>query len=309
MRPPIAESVGTPTLGLLIVVLLVGAALGLGFMRDREATSESGSATTLALIQEASVLRVGFANEAPYAFQDTASGELSGEAPAIAREVARGLGIARVEGVLTEFGALIPGLQAGRFDVIAAGMYITPPRCGRIAFSRPTYCVDEAFVVRAGNPAALHSYEDVAEHADATLAVVAGTVEQGVAKTLGVPVERLRVFPDAPTALEAVRSGRVTAFAGTELTALDLLGKADDAGLELARPFTGPVVDGAIARGCGAFGFRQDDAALRSAFEDRLDLLLGSERHLELVEPFGFGPDLLPGEIRAAELCRVGGGE
>ena len=32
----------------------------------------------------------------------------------------------QVDGVLTEFGSLIPGLQAGRFDIIAAGMFVTP---------------------------------------------------------------------------------------------------------------------------------------------------------------------------------------
>ena len=35
------------------------------------------------------------------------------------------MGINQVEGVLTEFGSLIPGLQARRFDIIAAGMYVT----------------------------------------------------------------------------------------------------------------------------------------------------------------------------------------
>jgi Bacterial extracellular solute-binding proteins, family 3 len=37
-------------------------------------------------------------------------------------------------GVLTKFGALIPGLRAGRFDMIAATMYITPPYRKQVQF-------------------------------------------------------------------------------------------------------------------------------------------------------------------------------
>ena len=47
------------------------------------------------------------------------------------------LGVKKVDAVLTEWGALIPGLKAGRFDVIAAGMYITPERCKQVAFADP----------------------------------------------------------------------------------------------------------------------------------------------------------------------------
>ena len=32
-------------------------------------------------------------------------------------------------------GFVIPGLNAGRFDLIAAGLFITPERCEQVAFS------------------------------------------------------------------------------------------------------------------------------------------------------------------------------
>jgi polar amino acid transport system substrate-binding protein len=121
---------------------------------------------TLERIRREGVVRVGFANEAPFAFIDTSSGRLTGEAPEIARVVFSRLGVGEIEGVLTEFASLIPGLKAGRFDVIAAGMYVTPERCREVAFSQPTYAVGEAFLVAAGNPLQLHGYEDVRDRAD-----------------------------------------------------------------------------------------------------------------------------------------------
>jgi polar amino acid transport system substrate-binding protein len=245
---------------------------------------------------------VGFANEPPYAYLDTESGRLTGEAPEVARHVFGRLGASEVEGVLTEFGSLIPGLEAGRFDVIAAGMYVTPERAQEIHFSEPTYCIGEAFIVATGNPSGLHGYEDVAGHPSARLGVVAGTVERGYARSTGVPDERVVVLPDAPSALDAVRAGRIDAYAGTSLTVQHLLDRAEDPGLERAAPFADPIIDGRTARGCGAFGIRRRDSELLEAVNGALAAFLGTPEHLALVRPFGFTEAELPGEVRTADL-------
>lgn len=264
------------------------------------------AATTLERAKRAGKIRVGYANEPPYAYRDSASGKLTGEAPEIARMVLAGMGIAEIEGVLTEFGALIPGLKARRFDIIAAGMYVLPERCREIAFSNPTYSVGEAFVVATGNPKKLHSYADVAKHADATLGVVAGSVERQYARQSGIPDARVVVFPDAPSALEGVAAGRVDAYAGTSLTINDLLKRAASASarVQRAEPFTDPVIEGKSVRGYGAFGFRKEDADLVAAFNDGLSPLIGSERHLDLMRAFGFSAAELPGQVTAETLCR-----
>jgi polar amino acid transport system substrate-binding protein len=262
----------------------------------------SAGGDTLERAKKSGKLRVGYANEAPFAYLDPASGELTGEAPAIARAVLEDIGIAEIEGVLTEFGSLIPGLQAGRFDVIAAGMYILPARCREIAFSNPTYAVGEAFVVRAGNPKQLHGYGDVAK-SEATLGVVAGAVQLQYALASGVPRSRIVLFPDPPSALEGVAAERVDAYAATALTVNDLLSRARDASLERAQPFADPVIDGRVVRGYGGFGFRKSDAALIHAFDQALAKLVGTPRHLALVRPFGLTERELPGAVRAGALC------
>lgn len=265
--------------------------------------SGRGGGTTLERIQRQGVVRVGYANEAPYAYVDPESGRLTGEAPEIARVILGQMGVEQIEGVLTEFGALIPGLQAGRFDIIAAGMYITPARCQEIAFTRPTYRVGEAFLLPAGNPLGLHSYEDIARHPTARLGVVAGAVELNYARAVGVPDERIVVLPEPPSAVAALQAGRVDAYAGTALTIEDMLAKAADEGLERASPFSNPVIDGQMVIGYGAFGLRKDDQALLGALNQQLAALLGTEQHRALVAPLGFTPAELPGAVTAAELC------
>ncbi|HEX6928849.1 MAG TPA: ectoine/hydroxyectoine ABC transporter substrate-binding protein EhuB [Gammaproteobacteria bacterium] len=257
---------------------------------------------TLKHIRETGVVRVGFANEAPYAYVDTKTGRLTGEAPELARLIFRQLGVAEIEGVLTEFGALIPALKAGRFDVIAAGMYITPLRCREILFSDPTYAIGEAFVVPAGNPLDLHGYRDLRDTPDATLGVVTGAIQLQYARETGIPDARIRIFPDAPSAVDGVAAGRVSAYAGTSLTVNDLLDKTS-APLERAAPFADLVLDGKTVKGYGAFGFRKSDRKFRDAFNLMLNATVGTPRHVALVEPFGFARNTLPGKVTATELC------
>ncbi|NKE69257.1 ectoine/hydroxyectoine ABC transporter substrate-binding protein EhuB [Candidatus Manganitrophus noduliformans] len=283
-------------------MVLVGLLLATGCDRGRQ---ESASfSTTLERVRSQGKIRLGYANEAPYAYYDTAAGKLTGEAPEIARAVLGEMGVTEVEGVLTEFGALIPGLKAGRFDIIAAGMYITPARCREIAFSNPTYGLGEAFLVKAGNPLGLHSYEEAAAHPTARLGVVAGAVERRYAQATGVPESRIAVLPDAPSAVAAVQAGRVDAYAGTSLTIQNLLSKARDPGIERAEPFRDPIIDGKTVIGYGAFGLRKEDTALLNEFNAHLERFIGSPRHLAVVAPFGFTEADLPGEITAEALCR-----
>lgn len=265
--------------------------------------SQNPSQDTLAKIQEAGKVRVGFANEIPFAYMDTESGELAGEAPAVARHILGQIGVTEIEGVLVEFGALIPGLKAGRFDLIAAGMYVTPERCKQIAFSEPTYCIGEGFLVLKGNPLGLNSYHDVKNHETARLGVVSGTVEVGYAKKVGIPDDRLVRFPDMPSAAAGVKAGRADAFAGTSLTISDLLHRLGDESLERAQPFEDLVIDGNLVKGCGAFGFRKEDRSLRAGFNERLRAFIGTEEHLALIRPFGFGAATLPGDATAETLC------
>jgi len=245
-------------------------------------------------------VRIGIANEPPYGYLE-ADGSVAGEAPAVARRIFAGLGVGKVEPVVVEFGSLIPGLNAGRFDVIAAGMYVTPERCREVLFSDPSYRIAEAVLVAAGNPLGIHSYEDVRDHESAVLGVVAGAVEAGYAREVGIPESRLVILPDNATAMAAVRSGRVVAYAGTALTIARLAESSPD--VEAAEPFRGPVIDGEEIAGYGAFAFRRSDVELRDRFNTGLLDLLGTQVWRDLVAPYGFGDHTLP-DRTARELCR-----
>lgn len=260
-------------------------------------------ADSLQRARQAGRIRVGYANEAPFAYIDSRAGRLTGEAPEIARVVLGRLGINEIEGVLTEFGALIPGLQAGRFDIIAAGMYILPERCRQIAFSNPTYGVGDGFLQRTDNPRVLRSYEDVAADPAARVGVVVGAVQNDYAARAGVDPSQVVVFPDVVSAVEGVVAGRADVYAATALTINYVLTKVPEWQIDKVAKFVQPTENGVPIRGYGAFGFRQDDTALREAFDRELAGFIGTPDHLRLVEPFGFTEQELPGGATAAQLC------
>jgi polar amino acid transport system substrate-binding protein len=284
-------------------IFLLFAAVAAAFSVYRRASREIQPRDSLLRIQRTGIVRIGYANEAPYGYLDSATGEITGEAPEIAKVILTRIGAQRIESVVTEFGSLIPGLKANRFDVIAAGMYITPERSREIDFSNPSYAIGEAFLVAAMNPLELNSFEEVAKHATARIGVLGGSVEHGYARQLGVPDERILVFPDYASAVAGLRTGRVDAVAATVLTASDLLRKQGSDDIELARPFHDPVIDGKSVRGYGAFGFRKEDDRLREAFNQYLREFVGTPEHLDLVRPFGFSEDTLPGEVTAEQIA------
>ena len=253
--------------------------------------------TAVERIKAQGYIRIGFANEAPFGYA-TPDGKLTGEAPEVAKAVLAKMGITEIDGVLTEFGSLIPGLKAGRFDIIAAGMFINPKRCEEISFSEPSYGIGQAFLVPVGNPKGLTDYGSIAANPDAKLAVMSGAVEADYAKSSGVPEGQLVILPDQSSLLAAVQAGRADAAALTALSIADMASKGE--GVESAKPFG--EVAGISVKGHGGFGFRKEDSDLQEAFNAELTAFLGTPEHIALVEQFGFGADYLPNKTMV-QLC------
>ena len=144
------------------------------------------------------------------------------------RKVFERMEIGTIKPVLTEWGSLIPGLRAGRFDLIAAGMYITPERCKQVLFTDPHYRLLDTLLVAQGNPKELRSYEDIAGNPEVKIAIMSGTVNLGYARKAGIKDSQILQVPDTTSQLQAVRSGRADAAIGTQLTMRGLAAKASN---------------------------------------------------------------------------------
>jgi polar amino acid transport system substrate-binding protein len=268
------------------------------------ALAAAGSAAAQTVLDEArkaGFIRVGFPNQVPYAYA-TPEGKLTGADAEVARKVIQRMGIKEMDGVLTEFASLIPGLKSHRFDIVLA-MFVNPARCEQVAFSEPIYGIGQALIVKAGNPAHVTGYDDII-HQPLRFAIMSGAVQGIYAQKLGIPEDRVLNFPDGPSAVSAVASGRADVFGISALAARKLLDTVGPGGgIELVAGLKDPVIDGMPARGYGAFAFRKEDQALLAAFNEALKSFIGTPEHLETIKPFGFTEANLPDKM-TAELCK-----
>lgn len=293
------------SMAIMLCALLLGGC-GSGTQEAQPATGEDAarvSQNTLERSKSQGFVTVGFANEKPYAYA-TPDGKLTGEAVEVARVILKRMGINEMNGVLTEFGSLIPGLKAKRFDMITAGMYITPKRAQEVTFANPEYSIGEAIAVKSGNPLNLKSYKDIATNPQAKVAVMSGGIEMEYLEKSGVKKEQMVLVPDQPSAVAALQAGRADAITMTGPSLQSVLESAKDDKLERVMDFVQPEIDGKSVRGYGAAAFRKEDEAFVKAYNEELQKLKDSGELLEILQPFGFTEQELPGEKTASELSQ-----
>lgn len=246
-------------------------------------------------LKDQGYVRVSIGNEPPYTAV-AADGKVSGAAPDVARAVFAALGVADLEASIAEYGAMIPSLQAGRVDVITAGLFMKPERCDAVAYSEPILCDAEALLVPTGNPKGFESYEDIANDPAATMGAPGGGTEEKLALDAGVPRERLIVVPDPQSGLKMVQDGRIDAYSLPVLSLNSLLAKSGDSSLAVFAPVKGAPVY------CDGAAFNKRDTDLRDAFDVELAKLKESGEFAKIIEPYGFSADAALSTSRE-QLC------
>jgi polar amino acid transport system substrate-binding protein len=249
-------------------------------------------------------LVVGIANEKPYGYVGT-DGKPTGAIPDVIRAVLQPYGITEIDAKVVDFDALIPGINARRFDIIGAGMYIKPARCRAIAFSNPVTRSGGAFITKRGNPRGVHSLKDVAARPDVKLGTQTGSSQVEEVKQAGIARDQTVLFAKDNEALAGLQAGRVDAIYFPDLEVNTLLQLAKDSTLERVAPFEqiiGP--DGKQVWNYQSLGFRAADADLVAAVNTQIAKLLESGRLLEVLKPYGYTEnELPPPDVTASSLC------
>lgn len=246
-------------------------------------TRDDGS---LKRVQSAGELRVGYAVEAPYALL-LPDGGVSGESIEVARVVAARLGL-RTLWVKTRFERLLPELEARRFDLVAAGLFVNAERATRVRFTRDTLRVRAGWLTRAGNPKGLTSYDELVRQPGVRVAVLAGSVEDAALAALPLGEGRRLSVPDAQSGLAAVLSGAADALA------LSLPTVRQMAAASQGRLASQAVQGAALRDNRVALALHRKDATLHGAVDAALAGYVGSAAHRAMLERFGFTVDDLP---------------
>lgn len=263
---------------------------------------QTGEGGTLQRVRDAGTVKIGIAGEVPYGY--TEGDKVTGEAPEVARAVFKAMGIDEIEPEQVEFGQLIQALNAGQYDMVAAGMAILPDRCENAQFSAVDYVTPTALLVPKGNPQQINDFDDL-KAKGATLAVLSGTVEQAVAESLGIAENKIQPYEGQPEMLQALLDERAYCGALTDISLRRMLEDNPTAPLEVTEGFV-PVVDGKEQIQAGGFVFRKGDDDLVEEFNAELKKLQDSGEWLRIVEPFGFTEDnQVPDDVTTERLCEA----
>lgn len=203
----------------------------------------SAGGNLLERAREEGLLRVAIGNEPPYTKME--GDTVTGVEPDVLRAVAKRHGIDELEGVTTAYESMIPGLQAGRWDVVAAGLFLKQSRCSQVAYTEPVIVSTESFAVPPGNPKGITTVQDILDNPDLRVGVLPGAFEEGILESAGVPKDQWVSVPDGRGGISAVKAGRADAFFLPTLS-LEALAE-DDSGFEIT-----DVVEDALKTGSGA---------------------------------------------------------
>lgn len=210
-----------------MLVLLAACGGGSSSASSDPGAGSSAGASTLTQVKKAGVLTVGTEGTyRPFSYHANGNGPLTGYDVDVARAVARKLGVkARFEE--TQWDAIFAGLQAGRFDVIANQVSITPERKAKYDFSTP-YTVSPGVLVTTKGDTSIHSFADL--KGKSTAQSLTSNWYQ-MAKDHGANVQSVEGWAQAVTLL---KQGRVDATINDKLTYLDYAKTEGDAGLRIA---------------------------------------------------------------------------
>lgn len=143
----------------------------------------------------------------PFNFIDQ-SGKLSGFHVDLAREICRELEIeAKCQIQAVTYAELMPALEEGQGEAIAAGIAVTPELRRRFGFSRPFMQLPARFAVNTKAAGAVARPGDLAGKA---VGVVSGTTHEAMLKAF-FPSLEAKPFSDRNALLSALRAGTIAA--------------------------------------------------------------------------------------------------
>ena len=218
-------------IGLIAAAGLALAGCGSASTTPASSAPAAGADTSLSDVKDAGVLKIGTEGTyKPFSFHEGGTGPLTGFDVEIATAVAGKLGV-EPKFEETQWDGIFAGLDAGRFDVIANQVSITPERKAKYLFSTP-YTVSTGVIVTKADNTDISSFADL--NGKTTAQSLTSNWYQ-LAKDSGAKVEAVEGWAQAVTLL---KQGRVDATINDKLTYLDSQKTKNDPSIKIAAETT-----------------------------------------------------------------------
>ncbi|MBX6322647.1 MAG: transporter substrate-binding domain-containing protein [Rhodospirillaceae bacterium] len=254
---------------------LVGAAAG-ALAAMALLVPSAGAADTLDRIKQDKYITLGSYNEPPHNWVEPSGGGYRGIDYEIAAAILKTLGIETIYEIPVDWAGLIPGLQAGRWDMLAVGMSITPERAEQVGFTKPIYRYGSALIVPQGNPKGIRGLDDFPGHKVG--AILGGTDADLIKSVEGAELVAYKTHPEM---INDLKAGRIDAALAGETTAAYANVEHPEPAIELLHEWQGKA-----SRPTG-FAFRKGDTRLREYFEAQLDAMKKDGSLAAILEKYG----------------------
>lgn len=191
---------------------LLSIILSLGMLLTLAACGSKGA--SLKKIQKAGKLAIATSPDFPPFESLDGSGKVTGIEIDILEEVCAQLGVS-LEIQQMDFDSVLPGVQAGKYDMGVSGITVTEKRQKNVLFT-DAYCLAaQAIVVKEGSP-----ISSKADLEGKTVAVQTGTTAESFCMENGYTVSAYAANNDAQSAL---LQGKADAWVIDDLTAADMV--------------------------------------------------------------------------------------
>ncbi len=165
-------------------------------------------ARTLQQVLNGGTIRIGIAMATPWAMYDRED-EFIGYDIDIGKKLAEDMSLEPVF-VLYEWDRLIPALELGEIDIVAAGLTVTPERALHVNFSAPYSTGGVTLATNLSSTAEVKSLADL-NSPDYTLGVLTGSVSKNLAQRI-LPRIELQEFDSTAAAGTALVDGEIDAY-------------------------------------------------------------------------------------------------
>jgi len=189
--------------------------------------------------------------------------------------------ISKYEFVEGPWESMVPGVQSGRFDVLASDVHVTPPRVQIIDFTAPVFWYGDALFVPAGNPANVHSWADLAGK---RVGVGLGVNYQEWLQKRDDLGELFAYKDQTETAAELI-SGRIDAYIAEDANFTGFLKQNPTLAIESVPDYV-PQSDLADWT---RFGVRKDDRDLNNVLSRAFEEMLIDGTTLSILKKYGLG--------------------
>ncbi len=242
----------------MVVTMVTGCGGGSNASSDAKKSSSSSTdynnsycadgkpSAKLTELREKGVLTVGSSGDS-YAYLDQNTNEFSGIDAVIIKEVAKRLGIPKVEMSLINFSELIVNLNEGNIDMITDGMYENADRAKQIYYGNIWYTQGGILVVPEDSKI---DGQDTFDAGSTVVGYTEGTIWQQIVEKWQEDglIKEARGTGDQSSSLTALKNHKIDAFLSDSTVMEDMKARTPDAlkGLKFADKYKDP--DLAIGR-------------------------------------------------------------